>query len=201
MFRFLASIIGIDRINGIRNDFLELTQALSTTIDLLLAPELAPIAPPIISKSPLELLDQNASDGNTEEFYSCFQSIITHTPSLSQEQFNLDIYINKLLLNIKIYEAKSVIGLNKLLECLNTMTVEHITSSVIIDKMSTIISTLDKTQLGLLDTHTVFLDQITARKHNITQDEIDNEMKTTHGANASEELFVVVSGDTEKDMP
>ena len=136
MFGIFASM------TGMRNDLRELGEAVSYTIRLVLQQVPAPVTPPIIIQSPLELLDQHARDGNITEFCSCFQSIITQKPPLPQAQFNPNLYINTLLSNIGMYEPKTVIDLKKLLECLNTIDVEPRTSVAIIEKMSTIISTL-----------------------------------------------------------
>ena len=191
MFGIFASM------TGMRNDLRELGEAVSYTIRLVLQQVPAPVAPQI-PKSPLELLEQHAKDGNITEFCSRFQNITTQNPPLPQAQFNPNLYINTLLSNIGMYEPKTVIDLKKLLECLNTIDVEPRTSLAIIEKMSSIVAVLGPTDRVLLENYKHYqelVDQIAAHKHAKMQEGADDTVKEIHGPDASEELFVVVGVD------
>lgn len=184
-------------LTDIKDDLRELGAAISYTIGLVPPPAPPPVAPPIILQSPLELLAQHAREGNITEFCSRFQSIITQNPPLPQAQFNPNLYINTLLSNIGIYEPKTIIGLKKLLECIDTIDIEPRTPVAIIEKMSNIISTLNPAQQVLLENYehyAALTSQIAAHKHAIEQQEIDRLVMSAHGTGTldADDQFVLV---------
>lgn len=141
-------------------------------------------------RSPIELLGQNARDGNIEIFYPRFQSIISQTPPLSLEQFNPNIYIQTLLLNIKTTDAQTVIALNKLYNSFN--------SAHIIPKINTIIATLNMEQLELLKECVTFYDQITARQQILIQEDLNKMGESTYGPDVlseADQFVLVCKGD------
>jgi hypothetical protein len=177
-------------LGGIARDLREVRDTICWIIYAATTPETNNVVqyhlPTPLYKSPIELLDQHAKEGNIEQFSTCLQSIITQTIPISQTQFNPDIHIQKLLSNLNTNDANTVIALSILYTSYNS---EHI-----IPKINTIIATLNMAQLDLLNEYPTFSKQIQDRILIIEQESVDQLVMSAHGTRTLEEddQFVVV---------